>query len=199
MKTSRKRSSRRRSYKKVYYIVTEGKTTEPSYFRIVGSYIPHDEMVAIFCQAADASSISSILKKVKALAEHAPHERDEIWAVIDQDPGSHLPEQFAKLKGWENLSRRHHVAVSVPRFEYWLLCHFEDSPDRNDSMHDDYVARYLPGYNRKKDLTRHRSKITVQCIRHAIDVASRSPLDSYDSPYPGSDVWKLVKDLVPGK
>lgn len=195
MKTSRTRSSSRRSYKKVYYIVTEGKTTEPSYFKIVAGYIANDA-IAISCQPADKSSIPSILEKAKSLASQKSQDKDEVWVVTDQDLESHLAHQFTKLMEWGDSTPNHHIAISAPRFEYWLLCHFEESPTKSNALHDGYVAQYLPGYDRKKDLDRHKGKITVQSIQHAIKVASRLPLSSYDSPTPGSDVWKLVQAIL---
>lgn len=199
MVTSRIRSTKRRSYKKVYYIVTEGKTTEPSYFRIVGSYMPDDAWIAVSCRPADKSSIPSIMEKARSTALQNIHEKDEVWVVVDQDLASHPVHQFAKLMEWENQSPKYHVAISAPRFEYWLLCHFEDSPSRSNSMHDAYVAQYLPGYDRRKDLDRHGSRITVQSIRHAIKVASRFPQCTYDSSSPGSDVWRLARAILEGQ
>ena len=195
MKTSRIRSSKRRSYKKVYYIVTEGKTTEPSYFKIVDGYMP-DDGIAISCHPADKSSIPSILEKAKSLSAQKSQEKDEVWVVADQDLDSHLAHQFAKLMDWGNLSPKHHIAISAPRFEYWLLCHFENAPTKSNAMHDVYVAQYLPGYDRKKDLDRHKGKITIQSIQHAIKVASKSPLSSFNSTCPGSDVWRLVQAIL---
>ena len=199
MVTSRIRSSKRHSYKKVYYIVTEGKTTEPSYFRIVRKYIPHDAWVAISCKPADKSSIASITDKARSIAAQNTHERDEIWVVADQDPESHLHHQFSKLMKWINQSQKHHIAISVPRFEFWLLCHFEDSPSMDHARSDTYVAHYLPDYDRRKDLVRHSGKITIQNIRHAIRVACRLPECTYNSSFPGSDVWKLVQALLTGE
>ena len=196
MVTSKIRSSKRRSYKKVYYIVTEGKTTEPAYFEIVSGYIPRDAWIAISCRSADKSSIPSILDKARSVASQNMHEKDEIWIVADQDLGSHFPHQFSRLKEWESQAQKHHIAISVPRFEYWLLCHFEDSPSRSHSLHDAYVAQYLPGYDRRKDLDRNRSRITLQSILHAIRVASRSPQCTYDSSCPCSNVWKLVQAIL---
>lgn len=119
--------------------------------------------------------------------------------VADQDLDSHLAHQFAKLMDWGNLSPKHHIAISAPRFEYWLLCHFENAPTKSNAMHDVYVAQYLPGYDRKKDLDRHKGKITIQSIQHAIKVASKSPLSSFDSTCPGSDVWRLVQAILAGQ
>lgn len=163
------------------------------------AYIPDDAQIAVVCQSASKSSIPSILEKAKSLAAQKSHEKDEVWTVLDQDSDSHFAHQFEKLKDWEKLSPKHHIAVSIPRFEYWLLCHFESSPSKSNAMHDVYVAKYLPGYDRKKDLERHKGKITVQSIQHAIRVASRIPLNSYHSSTPGSDVWKLVQSLLAGE
>ena len=106
---------------------------------------------------------------------------------------------YQSFSHWGNLSPKHHIAISAPRFEYWLLCHFENAPTKSNAMHDVYVAQYLPGYDRKKDLDRHKGKITIQSIQHAIKVASKTPLSSFDSTYPGSDVWRLVQAILAGQ
>lgn len=196
MKTSRVRSSERRSYKKVYYIVTEGKITEPSYFSILRDYIPDEAQIAISCHPADHSSINSILKKAKSLAFSKSQKKDELWVVVDQDSDSHSAHQFDQLLNWGNKLSTRHIAVSAPRFEYWLLCHFESSPTKINAMRDAYLAHFLPGYDSKKNLDRHRGKFTLQNIQHAIKVASLNPLSSYNSSAPGSDVWKLVQNLI---
>ena len=70
---------------------------------------------------------------------------------------------------------------------------------KSNAKHNVYVAQYLPGYDRKKELDRHKGKITIQSIQHAIKVASKSPLSSFDSTCPGSDVWRLVQAILAGQ
>ena len=198
MKTPTRRGSGQRRYNKVYYIVTEGEKTEESYFSIVKDYIPSEARIAISCTPSKGSAIKDILKTVKTVTARNTNSRDEVWVIIDRDAESHTIEQFKKLKTWQKESGRHHIAVSNPRFEYWLLCHFEDSPTKDSSMSDEYVARYLPGYNYRKTLDQHRSRITLQSIRHAIRTAARYPLTSVISDTLSSNVWRLVKLLIPG-
>lgn len=197
MKTPTKRASGQRRYNKVYYIVTEGKKTEESYFDIVKNYIPDKAHISTSCTPSKGSAIKDILKTAKAVAEKNTNRQDEVWVIVDRDEESHTIEQFKKLITWQKESGRHHIAVSNPRFEYWLLCHFEDSPTKDSSMSDEYVARYLPGYNYRKTLDQHRSRITLQSIQHAIRTAARYPLTSVISDTLGSDVWRLVHLLIP--
>ncbi|MGN0875619.1 MAG: RloB family protein [Akkermansia sp.] len=178
-------------------MVTEGEKTEESYFSIVKDYIPSEARIAISCTPSKGSAIKDILKTVKTVTARNTSSQDEVWVIVDRDAESHTIEQFKKLITWQKGSKRHFIAVSNPRFEYWLLCHFEDSPTKDGSMSDEYVARYLPGYNYRKTLDQHRSRITLQSIRHAIRTASLHPLASIDSATPGSDVWKLVQHLIP--
>lgn len=199
MKTSSKRSVKQRRYKAVFHIVTEGKITEPSYFKLIANYIPERAHYAISCLPADTASIPSILEKAKSVYSKQLYEQDELWVVLDQDKESHLRHQFEKLVTWIKKSPRGHLAISAPRFEYWLLCHFEDAPKKENSKHDSYVAKYLPGYDREKNLSRHGTKITTQAIQHAIEIASRTPLEGVDSERPGSNVWMLVEKLVPSQ
>ena len=199
MKTSRERSVRQRRYKAVYHIVTEGKITEPSYFKLIANYIPETAHYTVSCIPSDTASIPSILEKAKSVCSRQLYEQDELWLVLDQDKESHLRHQFEKLRAWIQKTPKARMAISVPRFEYWLLCHFENSPRKENSRHDSYVAKYLPGYDREKNLSRHGTKITLQAIQHAIKVASRTPLEEFDSECPGSNVWMLVEKLVPSQ
>jgi len=49
---------------------------------------------------------------------------DRAWIVVDAD--SWPEDQLLELHGWSTEDSRYGLAVSNPKFEFWLLLHFED-------------------------------------------------------------------------
>jgi len=85
--------------------------------------------------------------------------------------------------------------MSNPKFEYWLLLHFEDgSGVRSSGDCSERLKKYLPNYNKGIDIKR----ITPERILEAIYRAEKR-----DSPpcmdWPrgvGTTVYRLVKSLT---
>ena len=116
---------------------------------------------------------------------------DEVWLVIDTDSRSEgqLKEVCAQC-----VQKAFHVAVSNPKFEYWLLLHFEDGS--NISSAEDCVRRlrkHMPDY--------HKSSLNLNKLRNGIaDAIDRAK--SKDSagraipPVAGSTVYRLIERLL---
>ncbi len=67
---------------------------------------------------------ATVLKRFeKALRENDFRAGDEAWLVVDVDDWSE--DEFGELIAWEAADSRHHLAVSNPKFELFLLMHFE--------------------------------------------------------------------------
>ena len=49
---------------------------------------------------------------------------DEAWLVVDKDQWSSA--QLLMLHQWAQSAANYGMALSNPKFEYWLLLHFED-------------------------------------------------------------------------
>ena len=116
---------------------------------------------------------------------------DEVWLVIDRDSWSdgQLKEVCAQCA-----QHQFCLAVSNPKFEYWLLLHFEDGTSISSAA--DCVRglrKYMPDY--------HKSNLNVNKLRNGIgDAIDRAK--SKDSPgrevppVAGSTVYRLVERLL---
>ena len=165
-KLQRKRAYR--SYKPVVYILPECETTEESYFRALSRFISSKNLpFSISCKSARHGSIASLLKLAKSIEKDC-HARDQIWILVDRDEEDKFREQFARLEQWQNQKPNlRHVALSVPRFEYWLLLHFEDKPSGRDAENDKSLVRYFPNYLKRKSVE-NSTAITESRVLDAI-------------------------------
>ena len=135
---------------------------------------------------------------IRAADENATDLRknDQVWILVDRDPESHTEDDMQALMLWEQSSHCYHVAISNPRFEYWLLRHFEEAPTERNALDDFYVARYLPGYDTRKDVERS-ARITYRAIEFAMRHAGNSPYPTCEQPnIIGSGMYLLVHELM---
>jgi hypothetical protein len=188
---ARRRSFRRsygqRSYKKLFVIATEGKKTEPSYFRLLQG---DNKIVRILCLKGDAKSAPAyILKRMNAfLKEEDLKDTDEAWIVVDQDQWEQ--EQLKSLFQWAELKTNQDVALSCPNFEYWLLLHFEDGKKLSSSTECTVrLKRYLPGYDKGVDV----GKFPLEAIRQAI---MRAKIRKQAGKQGSTTVYRLVENIL---
>lgn len=121
---SRKQPSRH--FKRLFVIATEGGKTEPAYFerlqRVVGYQNVKIDILANLHHAAPNAVLARIQK-----AEHgALKEGDELWCAIDRDDWPQT--NIDALVQWARQAKAGIVrglALSSPKFELWLLAHFE--------------------------------------------------------------------------
>ncbi len=127
---ARKRASLRRAlgqrrYRKMFVIATEGEKTEPSYFAIFRD----DLVIHVHCVKGDhKSSPKQVLHRMKQhLERNGITKTDEAWLVVDRDTWSE--EDLLQLHEWSQEASNRGFALSNPKFEYWLLLHFEDGTE----------------------------------------------------------------------
>lgn len=71
-----------------------------------------------------------------------------------------------QLHDWQSREDNYGFALSNPKFEYWLLLHFEDGKAVNSAKHCyDRLGRHLPNY-KKNDISSHN--FTQEKIKTAI-------------------------------
>lgn len=89
---------------------------------------------------------AAVLKRFeKALRESDFRTGDEAWLVVDVDDWSE--DEFRELLAWEAADSRHHLAVSNPKFELFLVMHFEKAngcttPEKVDAALKKHWSRY---------------------------------------------------------
>ena len=183
---------------KVIYVVPEGSLTERSYIDHIVDLLA-DELidVNIKYQNPKNATIPALLKAAQNIQKQP---RDEIWIVLDRDEGNRKDEkQWKNLARWEKESSHHHVAISNPRFEYWLLFHFEETPKKEDAMSDFYFVKkgYFKKYDRKKRVPSNKEKINLKTLNLAITRAKKYPCPTPQNPEcVGTGMYMLMQGVL---
>lgn len=115
------RAPPRREPLKRYFLLCEGKNTEPDYFQSLVDYFQAANVEIILVPAAGAPQ--TILAKADEIRKRKGKKSsfeggDEIWAVFDRD--NHEEFDSARL---ECRQKGINVAYSDPCFELWLILH----------------------------------------------------------------------------
>lgn len=147
------RSSGNRFYKRLFLVGVEGTRTECDYFSMFNSAYVHVVPVA----SREGNSPRKVLAALKAEVSRVPlREGDYLWVVIDRDQWP--DEEIELCRAWAADQRdspglRKGFSLSNPKFEFWLLLHFEDGTKHTTSKACVEALRvYLPEY--KKSLVR---------------------------------------------
>ena len=192
MKRERKQKSK--EYRKRFLIVHEGLATEREYINHVKGVYGIARKCHIETHSPKHSSISAMVQKIKQVGEGAEAD-DELWVVLDRDAQTHKTEQFVELAAWEQERELNAVALSTPRFEYWLLLHVMENPHAEKAKKDNYVAEYLPGFS--KDLSACKGLFTKEAVQQAILRAERRGVPTCRMPdIVGSGMGRLVRAVL---
>ena len=105
---------------------------------------------------------AQVLKRIESYLNKDSFDKgkgDEAWVVIDKDQWT--TQQLREIQNWADSKDYCGCALSNPKFEYWLLLHFErgDGIDSDDSMKR-RLKNHLPNFN--KELTPFSSKFTKE-------------------------------------
>ncbi len=170
-----KRPTGQRPYRRLFLIATEGYKTEPQYFQ---SFNTRDALIRVKClKEKNKSAPEQVLERMKdRIQQERLKKSDEAWLVVDKDQWT--PEQLSQLQQWSQQATNYGLAVSNPKFELWLLLHFEDARGISSSRDcSERLARYLPEYGKghveteklksrvKEAIQRAKGKDTSNC-RH---------------------------------
>lgn len=104
--------------------------------------------------------------------------------------------QLNQLKQWAQESENFGFAVSNPKFEYWLLLHFEDGngiafPQDCTNRLKKFMRGYDKGLNSRK-LTRERVEEAVRRAR----LRDNPPCADWPQAMGGSTVYRLVDNIL---
>ena len=173
---------------KKFVISCEGSTTEKEYFKILQSLCWNYVSIEILTDK-NKSSPDKVLERISKYNKSIKP-GDELWCVVDRD--NWTESQFEELIRWSN--QQHHeisrgVAISNPKFEIWLLVHFQNMPSHcGASECIRLLKQYLPNYD--KHLV--PNMISIENIRQAISqTADNIPINCI-----GSNVGKLVEKIT---
>ena len=147
-----------RRYKRMFVIVDEGTVTEQEYFPLLSD----ETIVHIKClRNRQNLPPREALERVRTyVREEGLRKTDEAWVVVDKDQW--VEEDLARLHAWSLERRNYGFALSNPKFEFWLLLHFEEATGvATGDECDRRLARHLPTYDkhiRANDFTSERIK-----------------------------------------
>ena len=187
-----KRPSGKRRYRKMFVLATEGSKTESQYFAIF-----NDQNLVVHIKFLKGGYSSAPPQVLARMRDHLEKEdlknSDEAWLVVDKDQWT--DDQLSQLHEWAQEADNYGFALSNPKFEFWLLLHFEDGNGVSNSQTcSKRLERYLPGYD--KDIS--VGKISGGMVAEAGNRAKK-----WDTPacrdWPrntGTTVYRLVENIL---
>lgn len=182
-----------RRYRKLIVIAAEGSKTEPQYFSLFNS---QESVIKPYClKGHHDSAPPKVLKRMKDYLENSGlRSTDEAWLVVDRD--NWTEEQLAQLYLWSKQAENYGFALSNPRFEYWLLLHFEEGNGISGAQDcSDRLRGFLPHYKKNID----PRKFTLDTIEAAISRASQRdnpPCTDWPHLVGSTTVYRLVRKLL---
>ena len=118
---------------------------------------------------------------------------DEAWVVVDVDEWG--ADELGSLFAWAAQDDRFHVAISNPKFELYLVMHFEKGNGCTTAPKvDAAIKRYMPGYDKRLK----PGQFSEDQIRAAMKNARAKRYGCVSGiPAPGmTDVYLLVDSLI---
>lgn len=182
-----------RAYRKVVWLSSEGQTEKDYFsmdvFRALPVSIKFPKNIH-----PNRTNPAAVLKRFKkALRENDFRKADEAWLVIDIDVWD--KKEFVKLLKWARDDARHHLAVSNPKFELFLIMHFErgngcTTPGQVDTR----LKKLIPGYDKRLK----PNQFDIEQVKVAVENARIKRVScSADLPEAGmTDVYELVARLL---
>ncbi len=191
MKSRFRRPTGQRRYKRMFVIVAEGKVTEQEYFQLLND----ESIIRVKClkNRNNLTPQEALLRVREHIRKEPLRKHDEAWVVVDKD--SWAEEQLVELHNWAQSRSNYGFALSNPKFEYWLLLHFEDAKGVVTSEQcSKQLTKHLPDYYKHVDAR----KFTNDRIKAATDRAKkRDNPPCTDWPRnPGTTVYKLVEKIL---
>ena len=192
-KDSLARRTGTRKYRPVCWVSAEGQT-ERDYLRMAAF---KDAPVSVRFPKdihPGRRNPSQVLKRFKkAIREEDFRRDDEAWVVVDVDE---WPEtEFDELLAWAESDSRHHLAISNPKFELFLVMHYEKGNGcTTSSKVDAALKRYLPRYDKRLSPTAFSKHEVMAAVENA---RSKREGCRSDVPDPGmTDAHLLVSRLI---
>lgn len=179
-----------RRYRKLFLVAVEGIRTEPEYFALLNE---GHAVVKIECISGKGSSPPEVLARLKTGIEKTGLiEGDEAWLVVDKD--SWTDQQLMPLFQWSVQGTGRGFALSNPKFEYWLLLHFEDTGVASSNDCSEKLSHHLPGYNKGINVR----AFSIERVNSAIQRAkARDNPPCTDWPRnTGTTVYRLVERII---
>jgi len=183
-----KRRVNNRAFIKKFVISCEGSVTEKEYFTLLKSVCWSYAFIDILTDR-QKSSPDKVLERIVEYGKSLKA-GDELWCVIDRDYWS--IDQISMLTDWaaggdDKIERS--IAMSNPKFELWLLAHFQKIPETcGPAECVRLLKQHLPGYDKHLDGRLASKEMIVFAISQSMPSI---PVDST-----GTNVGALVDRIT---
>jgi hypothetical protein len=190
-----------REPKRRFLIVCEGSRTEPLYFRALSREF-RNQLVEIEIEG-QGQAPKSLVERAAARKKEAEREArsrrdlflrfDEVWCVFDVD--EHLNIAEARQQARDNGIQ---VAISNPRFELWVLLHFqEQSAFLDRSRACSLLRKHLPGYEKILPFESIKAQYGA-AVGRARNLDQRCESAGCPGDNPSTGVYRLTEDIRDG-
>lgn len=182
-----------RRYKKLFLIAAEGSKTEPIYFSI---FTDDKSIVQVSClKGRSDSSPPQVLKRMTDhLLSEGLKSSDEAWLVVDKDQWT--DEQLTQLHQWASHQDNYGFALSNPKFEYWLLLHFEEGTGIGSSRDcSERLKRWIADYDKGFD-TRKISQLQIEDAIRRAKRRDHPPCDDWPKNIGQTTVYRLIENIL---
>jgi hypothetical protein len=204
-----RKKSQRASYDRIL-IVSEGRKTEPLYFKeIKSAYRLQTANVEVHPSAIGTEPIQVVRYAQQLFEDGDPRKRvrpkafEKVFAIFDRDDHRSYFDALTlagaldgKLRNDAKQPVAFKAIASIPCFELWLLLHYEDVQHlihRNAVL--SRLKLHIPGYDKGigGSFTATKGKLDIASQR-ARQLAARST--AYDDAEPSTDIVDLVTLLI---
>lgn len=188
-----KRELGTRRYRKLFVIAVEGRKSEGQYFSIFNNQYSNLKITCL--KGKDRSSPPDVLGRMnRHLGKESLKDSDEAWLVVDKDQWT--DEQLNALHAWSLRKHNYGFALSNPKFELWLLFHFED-PATICSSRDcsDRLRRYLPHYDKEINVRKFTKEMVQKAIQRA-EEKDKPPCEDWPRYLGKTTVYRLVRNIL---
>lgn len=191
-----KRAPATRDYRSVCWVSTEGQT-ERDYFTM--QVFKDSDLVVKYPQKVHPgrTNPAQVLKRFqKEMRSGSFRKNDEVWLVVDVDEWNEA--ELSSLIAWERQDKRHHLAISNPKFELYLVMHYGKAGGcTTPQAIDAALGRYMPRYDKRLKPTAFDRRQVETAILHA-----KAKRRSCTTPLPErgmTDAYRLAERLLEGK
>lgn len=186
-----------RHFKRLFVVATEGGKTERAYFERLQRVVGYQTVKIDILTNLNHSAPKAVLARIQKAECGALAKGDALWCVIDRDDWTQT--SIDALIRWERQAKNgieRGLALSSPKFELWLLAHFEAMVGNQHTSPKVLVAalkRHLPDYEKGALHIRLTAKMVEQAITRCRE-AYGDNLPARDAA--GTTVHLLVESIM---
>ena len=119
---------------------------------------------------------------------------DEAWLVVDKDQWTE--EQLTQLHQWSLQRENYGFALRNPKFEYWLLLHFEDGTGVTSTRDcTDRLKRRIPNYEKGVD-TREIGQAQIDDAPRRAKKRDHPPCEDWPRSLGQTTVYRLIENIL---